>query len=52
MTFSEFLESLLDCEKKQRLIEDIKWIGEQDELVEICIGVRLISKTDFPPLQL
>lgn len=35
MTFSEFLESLLDCEKKQRLIEDIKRIGGQEVLVEI-----------------
>ncbi|QYZ78981.1 hypothetical protein E2N92_05850 [Methanofollis formosanus] len=35
MTFSELIESMIENEKKRRLVEDIQKIQEQEDLVEI-----------------
>jgi predicted CopG family antitoxin len=35
MTFSELIETMIEREKKRRLVEDIKRIQEEEDLVEI-----------------
>ena len=35
MTFSELIEGMIEHEKKRRLVEDIKWVQETEDLVEI-----------------
>ncbi len=35
MTFSELIETMIEREKKRRLVEDIRQIQEAEELVEI-----------------
>ena len=37
MTFSELIENMIEREKKGRLIEDIKRIQEEEDLVEITL---------------
>ena len=37
MTFSELIENMIEREKKQRLVEDIKRIQDEEELVEITL---------------
>lgn len=35
MTFSELIETMIEREKKRRLVEDIRRIQEEEDLVEI-----------------
>ncbi|MDK2974177.1 MAG: hypothetical protein PWP08_548 [Methanofollis sp.] len=35
MTFSELIETMIEREKKRRLVEDLKRIQEEEDLVEI-----------------
>jgi len=37
MTFSELIEEMIEHEKKWRLVEDIKRIQENEDLVEILL---------------
>lgn len=35
MTLSGVIEEMIEHEKKQRLLDDIRWIQEREELVEL-----------------
>ncbi|NVO66021.1 hypothetical protein [Methanofollis tationis] len=37
MTFSELIETMIERDKKRRLVEDIKRIQEEEDLVEISL---------------